>query len=59
MEVGEYLDPGLVATTSGDVIINPSWGWGVMSARSGETYVPLVDGRTAIVDSEGIIIGFK
>lgn len=56
-QIGDYLDPQLVANPNGgDIIINPSWGIGIMSV-GGE--VPMIDGRTAIVNSEGIIVDFE
>lgn len=55
-KIGDYLDPQLIANTNSDIIINPSWGIGIMSV-GGE--IPMIDGRTAIVNSEGIIVDFE
>ena len=55
--IGEYLDPAMIdsAFANGDVIIKPSEEVGIL----GVVDVPLADGRTAIVDSNGIIVGFR
>lgn len=55
--IGTYLDPSMVdnAALAGEGIIDPmhpSWEAGVMSLRK----VPLLDGRVAEVDENGIIV---
>lgn len=58
MNIGEFIDPAFVnvdlygdkeipVTPSGDIIIE------------GIVEVPMVDGRIALVDSNGIIVGYK
>lgn len=59
-EIGGYLDPALVDTAlAGDPVddLNPSWEGEPHSFPGGE--VPLVDGRIAIVDSNGVIVGYR
>lgn len=55
-EIGTYVDPGMISPDN--IIIVPgegsSEGW-----EEGCSIVPLPDGRNAIVNSDGIIIGYK
>ncbi len=57
--IGEYLDPAMVdsAFTNNDLEPWPNQSW--ESGAMGLVDVPLADGRTAIVDSNGIIVGFR
>lgn len=56
--IGEYLDPAMIDSAFVD-------NYGVKPGHSEEigimglVDVPLADGRTAIVDSNGIIVGFR
>lgn len=57
-EIGGYLDPTLVDSPMGnDEIITPPSGGGEI--HGGPVEVLLVDGRTAIIDSNGVIVGFR
>lgn len=57
--IGTYLDPMLVdnvaLASDEDIGLNPSWGAGTMSLRK----VPLLDGRIAEVDENGIIVNIE
>ena len=55
-EIGGYIDPGLV--TPDNFIVVPGDGSGT-GAGEGCSIIPLPDGRNAIVNSDGIIIGYK
>lgn len=55
IQKGNYIEPNMIDNQDIGPLY-PSWGGGVMST-GGE--VPLVDGRVAIVDKNGVIIGFK
>lgn len=58
MNTGDFIDPALVdAGLLGDTDI-PVPGSGGIDISS-VVEVPLVDGRIAIVDGNGVIVGFK
>ncbi len=55
--IGEYLDPAMIDSAVLDMTndLRPS----EEGVIQGLVDVPLADGRTAIVDSNGIIVGFR
>lgn len=60
-DIGNYLDPNLINSSFSEMgtidPVHPSCEGGIMGFPGGE--VPLTDGRIAIVDSNGIIVGYK
>lgn len=58
MNPGDFIDPALVDVGlfgDKDITVPGSGGYDISSIVE----VPLVDGRVAIVDSNGVIMGFK
>lgn len=55
-EIGSYIDPGLV--TPDNIVVGPE-DPSFTGGFEGCSIVPLPDGRSAIVNSEGVIIGYK
>lgn len=58
MNPGDFIDPALVDVGlfgDKDIPVPGSGGYDISSIVE----VPLVDGRVAIVDSNGVIMGFK
>lgn len=53
--IGDYLDPALLPAGTGDIPINPSQDWEI----TGVIDVPLADGRVAMVDADGVIVGYR
>lgn len=55
-EIGSYLDPEMIDLPEGSIgpILNSDT-WDI----TGIIEVPLVDGRIALVDSDGLVVGFK
>lgn len=56
-DVGNYIDPSLIDSSITGPIdpIHPSWGGDITGLRE----VPLTDGRVAIVDGDGMVVGYK
>lgn len=55
-EIGQYIDPGMISTQDYD---GGTWRPSMEGEISPASLITLPDGRIAIVDSEGIIIGYK
>lgn len=56
-EIGQYIDPGMIPEQNYGEL--EAWRPSFNGAISPAGLITLPDGRVAIVDSEGIIIGYK
>lgn len=55
-DIGTYVDPGLI--TPNNIVTDPE-DPSFTGEFEGFSIVPLPDGRSAIVNSEGLIVGYK